>query len=58
VSEDVADIVLRGDERCACVRDQVVWLKKLNTSIVLSSKQEHMQLKIVSEIERLLREKV
>lgn len=47
VSEDVADIVLKGDERCACCRGQLVWLKSHHSSMVLSNKEDHIQLKIV-----------
>lgn len=47
VSEDVADIVLRGDERVVCFRGQLCWLKTHKSSVVLSSKEDHMQLKVV-----------
>lgn len=48
VSEDMADIVMKGDERCAFCRGQLVWLKSHNNSIILSKKEDHMQLKTVS----------
>ena len=47
VSEDIAEIVLRGDERVAYFRNSLVWLKVHNTSVVLSSKADHQHLKAV-----------
>jgi hypothetical protein len=47
VSDDVAEIVLRGDERVAFYRTTLVWLKPHTTSVIISNKHDHDHLKIV-----------
>lgn len=50
VSEDVADIVLKGDERVAHYKGILVWLKTHHASMVMSKKEDHMQMKMVNHV--------
>ena len=49
-SEDVAEIVMKGDEHVAYYRNALVWLKQHETSVVLSSRADHQHLKTMRDI--------
>ncbi len=44
---DVAEVVLKGDDRVAHYKGQLVWLKKHKCSMIFSGREEHLHLKNV-----------
>ncbi len=48
MSEETAEVMLKGIDTVAHYKSTLVWMRVHSTSVILSSEKDHMELKLVS----------